>query len=244
MWYKRTFHKLSKEDNLLVEPADYAAFEAVNPLNGEPITLYNLDPAKQGLVNILDTNSSINERTYTGFEVSFSSRLPRGGTAFGGWTPQRTISVTCDTDNPNAFRFCDQRSLDIPYRHDAKLAISYPLFLGLQSSMSVQSYAGLPLGVNWVPAASVFPGGRRTASITVPLIAPGTKYLDRMNQVDLGLKKIFRRGGLEVHAQFDLFNAFNSSVVLEEVQTFGTALGRPNRILQGRLPRVAMQLKF
>ena len=55
--------------------------------------------------------------------------------------------------------------------------------------MSFLSYAGPLLGVNWTPGAMVFPNGQRTQPVTVPLIAPGTKYGDRWNQVDIGGKK-------------------------------------------------------
>jgi len=35
-----------------------------NPLGGDPVTLYNLNPAKASAVDILDQNSSSNYRKY------------------------------------------------------------------------------------------------------------------------------------------------------------------------------------
>src|SRR5207249_2018766 len=88
-WYRRRFFDLERQKNLLASFSDYTPFQAANPLNnGEMITIYNLNLSKQGQVDLVDATSSINKRTYTGFEVSFMARLPKGGTAFGGWTTE------------------------------------------------------------------------------------------------------------------------------------------------------------
>jgi hypothetical protein len=78
----------------------------------------------------------------------------------------------------------------------------------------------------------------------VPLIAPGTKYGDRWNQVDIGGKKIFRVGRAELQGSVDVFNALNSSAVLTQLQTFGPSLDRPTTLLQGRLLRLSGTIKF
>jgi hypothetical protein len=243
-WYRRTYHDIEKSDNLLVSDADYTPFQVTNPQNaGEQFTVYNLNRAKQGQVDILDTNSDVDQQMFNGFELSFMTRLPNGGTFFGGWTTDRNVTVTCDADNPNNRRFCDQRDLDIPLRHDFKLAGGYPLPFGIQAGFSFQSYAGLPLQVNWAVPANLFPGGR-TEAVTVPLIAPGTKYLERWNQLDISTKRVFSLGRLRLNGQAELFNVLNSSVVLSENQSFGTSLGQPTSTLQGRLLRLAIQAKF
>ena len=67
--------------------ADFTPFQVANPLgNGEMITIYNLNPAKRGQVEILDYNSDTNTHISNDFEFSFNSRLPNGSTVFGGWT--------------------------------------------------------------------------------------------------------------------------------------------------------------
>jgi len=42
----------------------------------------------------------------------------------------------------------------------------------------------------------------------------------------------------------DIYNLLNSSVVLTEIQTFGTALGRPTSMLQGRFVKLGLLTKF
>ena len=78
----------------------------------------------------------------------------------------------------------------------------------------------------------------------MPLNAPGTKLLDRQNQLDIRLKRLFKLRGLSLEAQADAYNALNTGVVLTPVQTFGSALDRPASILQGRLFRFGLQARF
>ena len=47
------------------------------------------------------------------------------------------------------------------------------------------------LGVNWNVPASAFPNGQRTQSVTVPLVAHGTKFLSQSAALDVSLKRRF-----------------------------------------------------
>jgi hypothetical protein len=76
------------------------------------------------------------------------------------------------------------------------------------------------------------------------LVAPGTKYLKRWNQVDVNLKKSFRAGRLELRPSIDIYNLLNSSVVLTELQVFGPTLGQPTSLLQGRFMKLGILAKF
>ena len=164
---------------------------------------------------------------------------------FGGWTVDQNLTATCDRADPNTGggRFCDQTTFGMPYRSDFKVAGNHPLPRGFDAAATFISYAGSPLSVNWVIPANLFPGGR-TQVETVPLIRPGTKYLKRWNQLDANLKKLFRLKRVQLSGELDVYNVLNSSVVLSEIQTFGSALGQPQSFLQGRLARLALQMKF
>jgi hypothetical protein len=118
----------------------------------------------------------------------------------------------------------------------------------------VQSYGGdsqnnttypisSALTVNWAVPTNLFPGGR-TQPVTVPLIPPGAKYLDRWTQVDLSFKKLLTFGRQRFEASLDMFNALNSNVILVQNQAFGPTLDQPQQILQPRLLRVSGQWKF
>ena len=84
------------------------------------------------------------------------------------------------------------------------------------------------------------------ATLNVPLVAPGTEYAERLNQLDVSLAKRFQLGATRVQGQFDMFNALNRSDVLSvRSLNFGTtSYMQPSSVLQGRILRLGMQLKW
>jgi hypothetical protein len=95
------------------------------------------------------------------------------------------------------------------------------------------------------PGALVIPN-MTAANLNVPLVAPGTEYADRVNQLDVSLAKWFQIGGTRVQGQLDLFNALNRSDVLS-VRSLNYGTGsylQPSSVLQGRIVRLGMQLKW
>ena len=77
------------------------------------------------------------------------------------------------------------------------------------------------------------------------MIPPGSKYLDRLNQLDLRLAKKFKfRDSGYWQVQADVFNSLNSHVVIQQNQTYGTALDQPTQVLQGRLLSLGAQFHF
>ncbi len=263
-WVRRDFRRLFWTDNVLTTHDDYTIAPVRNPLDpSETIPIYNLNVAKRGLVQEVDKNSDRNRRSYNGFDVGFTARVG-GGTVFGGTSIGRQMFVNCEVDDPNSLRYCDQRDLDIPYLAQFKLAASYPLPFQIQISGTWQGYPGVPSGtarqdVLYTPALSrvedpslnvnyivdrTIVANLTQASVTVPLIRPGSDYLDRWNQVDMRLARKFAVRGVQAQGQFDIFNLLNSNSILGEVETFGTSLHRPTAILQGRLFAAGVQLNF
>ncbi|HMF95520.1 MAG TPA: carboxypeptidase regulatory-like domain-containing protein [Vicinamibacterales bacterium] len=246
-WYRRETYDVEQQINTLITVADYTPFTTPNPLgNGESITVYNLNRAKQGQVDLLDTTAADRSQarvSYNGLELSFVARLPRGANLFGGWSADRLVTVSCAGYDPNTFRFCDQSQYEIPFRSDFKLTGSVPVVWQIQIGLALQSYAGQPLSVNWAVPANLFPGGR-TQPVTVNLVPPGSQYLSRWNQLDVSFRKTVTLGRVRVDGALDVFNSLNTSVVLSQNQNFGSTLGQPQAVLQGRLLRVSSQLKF
>ena len=253
-YFRRGFHRLIRSTNLAAGLSDYTPLAITSPLNGESITIYSLSPAKLGLVNIIDTNSSANTQTYNGFEGSFDARLNKRLTTFGGITVGRTIAKTCDVlDDPNLLRFCDQTALSIPFQAQYKLSGAYQLPVGFQASGVFASYPGLPLNastgtwlgtVNYLVNKAIAPGLTQS-QVTVPLVAPGgSSYFNRLSQLDLRVAKSVRIARVNLQGALDVFNALNASTVFNQIQTFGSALGRPTDVIQGRVFRFGAQVKF
>jgi hypothetical protein len=87
-----------------------------------------------------------------------------------------------------------------------------------------------------------------TPSLTIPLVPAGTvRFMERENILNLSIRRAFRfGGGVEVSPEFDLFNALNADTVTgDRSANFGTATyGQASRILNARLPRVAVRVKW
>ena len=278
-WYYARNYNAQRTENTLLSPSDYVPVTTTNPLDGSPLTVFNLDPAKRGLVDLVDVNSDINRHLYTGFDLGVTARRANGAQLLVGWAMEQIRDVTCDTDNPNPntsvptlseWRFCDQTGElfqelgavpGIPFRHEFKVAGSHPLPWGLQAAVSFLSYPGAtcncpgavtpplggwagPLNVLWAVPPAVFPGGQRTEPVTAHLIAPGSKYLETWNQLDVAVKWSTRAGRFEFLPAFEVFNLLNSSVVLNENQNFGSALGTPSQIIQGRFIKLGALVRF
>jgi len=124
---------------------------------------------------------------------------------------------------------------------------------------------GSPVGTNWqitragrypatcpspCPAGQlIFPAGSTpltSASITVPLVPAGTEFLDRVRQLDLSLAKSFQVGSSRMTGQLDVFNVANSAAVASVASTlYGTAAyQRPSSVLQGRMIRIGVQMRW
>ncbi len=249
-YFTRSYDAQATLNKALSLSSSYLSVPTTNPLTNDPLTVFNLNPAFQGQVRNVVQNSEINHRDYTAYEASLQARLAGGGTLLGGWALERTRTVTCDTTNANALFYCDQTgelsqsigTLSIPFRNEFKLAATFPLPWKIQTGVSMLSYPGLPLTVSWAVPLTILPN--RSAPVTVPIIAPGTSYLERWNQVDVHVMREIKAGRLAVRPTLEVFNLTNSSVVLGQILTFGSALGRPASTLQGRLMKLSAMVKF
>ena len=190
--------------------------------------------------------------------------------------------INTSYNDPNSLRYCDERG-KIPFRHEGKIIASIPLKWGIQASAIMLSSPAFEKYVNWditaaarysadckgcaagqliVPAGVTIP----TGSIRVALSEPGTRYSDRLNQLDLGIKRTFKfKERYTLQGQVDFFNVMNSNTNLVETQNLGvgaqtaTAVpgsysiapftlggpgGRPVSVLQARLMRIGFQFHF
>ena len=263
-WVRRSYRRIFWTDNIDTTLGDYTIVNTPNPLNpSEVIPIYNLSRTKLGLVHQVDKNSTANQKWYNGYDLGFTARIG-GANLYGGVSTGRQITVNCEVDDPNSLRFCDERALDIPYLTQFKISGSYSLPLGIQISGNWQGYPGVASGtnrqdgdytaannrvidpslnVNYVVDRTIVPSLVVT-SVTVPLLTPGTKYLDRWNQVDVRLAKKFQVQKVRFQGQVDIFNILNASSILSTNETFGSSLDRPTSILQGRLIAIGAQMTF
>jgi len=82
--------------------------------------------------------------------------------------------------------------------------------------------------------------------VTVNLLAPGRRFGDRINQLDLRAAKTLKFGRSRTLVAVDIYNALNSSAVLTYNSAFvpgGTWL-QPLTILTPRFFRITAELVF
>ena len=313
MWLHGGEYQQVYVQNYAVPGSAWTPFQIFNPLDGTPITVFNLQPSYFGLIPALHQSNapqSLRRSTYNGFETSVSARTSRGTFVVFAWTIDRSIDVGCDqntdplaaaVNDPNSLRFCDWsgstyqdlgKITGIPYRNEFKVQGNVPLKWGIEANASLYSdptfstnfavnagataepgatLAGQVMGfktVNWPitptarypadctcpnPGALVDPGLAQGAE-TIQLISPGSRLTPRLNQLDLGVRKVFHiREKFTLMGEAQFFNALNSNAVQTESYTLGTSIkpylaggigGVPTAILNPRMMRLNLQFKF
>jgi hypothetical protein len=157
-WIRRNDYQQRLITNQAVPASAWTPVTITNPLDGTPITMYNLASSFVGVTpQLYMTNApnSLRANTYTGVETSVQGRLPHGGFILAGWTVDHENARYCEEtiganslNDPNSLRFCDwygnlYQTLgavpSIPYRHEFKLQGSVPLPYQFEVSFSLYS---------------------------------------------------------------------------------------------------------
>jgi len=139
-----------------------------------------------------------------------------------------------------------------PFLTEVKIGGAYPLpWWGVQLSATVQSIPGTPITATAVvPNAQIAPSLGRTlaagaaGTATVQLIAPGTMFGERLNQVDFRVAKTVKMSRARIKAMVDLYNLFNASPVLALNTRYGPAWQQPLLVLSGRFVKLGVHVDF
>ena len=244
-YYRRYLNPLWT-NNTLTTAADYTLINIADPRgNGQTLPIYNLVPAKNGQVANVDSHSTENNTVFRGFEVSVNARFGRGGNLTTGFASGRTTTKTCQAgvSNPNVLLYCDQSDFDVPYLTNYKFAGSYPIVWGISAAAVIQSTPGATRQISYVVSRAIVPT-LTLSSLTVPLSEPGSSYYPRLNQLDLRFSKNIRYKGARIQPQVGIFNVTNADTILSQTNTFGPALGRIGKVLDGRLVKIGAQVDF
>jgi hypothetical protein len=138
----------------------------------------------------------------------------------------------------------------------AKFLAVYPLPWGLQASATYQNIAGIPYTATYpAPNAQIASTlGRNVgscrgaatcnANVNVELVAPNTRYEDRLQQVDLRFTKRFQVERFTLRGNFDIYNVLNGSAILSENTGYGVQWLTPYETMGGRLFKFSTQFEF
>jgi hypothetical protein len=246
---KRSYHDKHWTDNLAIAPSDYILYTVPDPrpdFAGQTLPVYSQGRPGDGIfgsLNEFDTNSNNNTQVYNGLDVSLTVRLPGGASLYGGTSTGRTVFSTCDVEDANNLRFCDQSLSDVPFLTLFKLSGTYPLPYGVRVSASYQSTPGTERVINYQVVSAQVPLLAQPSQ-NIRLNEPGSLYNDRVNQLDVNLTKSIRVNNVDIRPELGMFNLLNGSAVLSQVNTFGSTLNRVNTILAPRLFRVGVTVKY
>ncbi len=272
VYARRWFGNLRATRNTAVTSANFSTYCVSAPINPDlpggggyqECGLWDVNPDKFGQVSNVIGIAPAQEQVFDGVDLTSSARFHGGIVASGGVSIGRVRTNTCYATSdlsvafpsatgstaisaPRTDEFCDVRP---PFQPNVKVLLVYPLpWGGVQTAATIQSLPGPQVAATYsITSAQVIGSLGRPLSAgnaTVDLIAPGTRYGDRLNQVDFRVSKIFRFGAKgRVQGNFDLYNMFNANPVLALNNTYGAAWQRPLQILQGRLLKFSAQLDF
>jgi hypothetical protein len=161
-WYRRSLYQQTLVLNYAVGPDAWTPVTITNPLDGTPITLYNLTKTP-GSPALFQTNApqSLAKNVYTGYEASVVARLPHGAFGIFGWTIDRNLDRNCDEstgfstgitgnklNDPNTLRYCDMfgqlyqnlgKVGSPPWQNEFKAQGGVPIRWGIIGSLSFYS---------------------------------------------------------------------------------------------------------
>ncbi len=275
-YFRRWLGNYTTTDNLALGAADFTQFSITAPSDprlpgGGGYTvggLYNVTAA--GFATPARNNVTFAEpyggitQVYNGFLANISARTTSGITLTAGINSGKTVNDYCavraqvpeltvtaapvalSPTNPNCLtdpgfitKITGLGSYTIP-KVDVLIAGTF------------RSDQGAPLRATWnAPVATVSAALGRPAAVagvTVPidLIAPGEKWGDRVNELDIRFAKVLRFGRTRTHVGFDVFNLLNSDAILTYNSTFvpgGTWLA-PQSVMTPRFYKVSAQIDF
>ena len=113
---------------------------------------------------------------------------------------------------------------------------------------STSNSAGTSMSANAAIAAATTTLGRAYSSGPnarfFNIIEAGTVYVERMNELDLRMSKLFRLNTTRTSINFDFYNVLNSNSVINENITYGAAWRTPQLILLPRIFKLSAQFDF
>ncbi len=249
--------------NLANPTADYTATTVdsagqpwINPISGQAMTLYNLNPADVGLSNYLITNiPELDTNHYNGLEFTLTKRMSRGWQILAGYTLQQQKGTYSrgwgdDFNNPNNEINRKNAVLNYDATQMFKVLTNYTLPKSIALGLNYQHYTGYPLDPNNGPPTAVFKGLEQ-GQVSVIGAPIGKIRLPNVNIANLRLSRPTHMGDrFTLEPIADLFNITNANTVISEVPsisadpTAASNFQMPTNQLNPFIARFALRLSF
>jgi hypothetical protein len=271
-FFRRWYSNFTVTDNLAVSPTDFTQFSVTAPVDsrlpgggGYVIPgFYNLNPNRVGAVNNYITfadNFGGQTEHWDGVDATMNVRLLTGAVLQGGLSTGRTTTDDCAivTNYPGAIAAASSIGtvqstqmchLQTPFLTQIKLLGTYTVpKVEVRVAATFQSFAGPLIAANYVATNAVVepslgrPLSGGAANVTTNLVAPGTMYGARVNELDLRFTKLLKFGRVRTGLNLDLANALNTNAILTENNNYAS-WQVPQSIVQARLFKVSVQFDF
>ncbi|HUK37162.1 MAG TPA: hypothetical protein VLV86_24775, partial [Vicinamibacterales bacterium] len=269
-YFRRSFGNFIVTDNLAVAASDYSPFYVTAPLDprlpgGGGYTIgpfYDRNPntLTRPANNIIEPASDYGNQTqvWSGYDLTMSARPAPRFTLTGGMSTGRTLTDNCAI----LAQVPEASALGVPYCHqltnfltDLRMQSVYIVpKIDVQLGAVLRSSPGPAITANQVIADAAVRGslGRDlsggAANVTVNLVAPGTLYGDRVNELDLRIGKKLTFGRVRSVVGVDVYNALNANPALTEGTTYQnsslTGWRVPTSIQPARFAKISLQLDF
>jgi len=269
-YYYRTKKNLVGLINTAALPSDYTPTTTyvngapiINGLTQQPITLYNLDPAKVGKFAFELTNIPLlNDNAYHGVEFDAVKRMSNHWQLLAGFTIQRQKGMYCcngysddalaasdNVNDPNLNINRANNYLNNDATYVFKVDSTYELPWKIGSSVNFQHYTGFPFQPNQVFSQPALPDGTpqdfNQGSETVILQPAGVQRLPSVNLLNVRFSREFIISDRwHVQPLVDLFNLTNGQTVVSEVNTFGPNYKFPTNTINPFLARFGLRFNF
>jgi hypothetical protein len=215
-----------------------------NPLNNEPLTIYNQNPATTGGQNNVVTNAEKLETNYNGVEFTIQRRFTADAYVQGGYHYGKNLGriAAGELNDPNADIFADGAvGTDEP--HQVKVAVVFLLPWKVSVSGFFQGYSGHPRVRTLQVGRALVPTLTR-ATQTVRLERNDDNRYESNKLVDLRVGRRFQSGSLRYEVFADAYNLFNANTILADVTTVGSSLGQVSETIRPRVIRLGGKLAF
>ena len=270
-YFRRTYGNFIVTDNLAVTATDFGSFSITAPIDarlpdggGYSISgLYNVNPNKVGQVNNYITRADDfggQIEHWNGVDFNLNARFAAGSLLRGGLSTGRTTQDTCAivTNRPDltaattigAVQSTQMCHVETPFLTQVKLLGTYAVpKVGIDLSATFQSLPGPHIAANFIASSALVqpslgrPLSGGAANVTINLVTPGTRYGERLNQLDLRFTKNLRFGRSRFRASLDVYNALNGNYIRTVNANYASWL-TPTAILDPRLVKISAQLDF
>jgi len=240
---------------------------------GYPLTGFDITSAANARPTdyfvTLSNNYGKQTEHFDGVNISLQARLQNGLLLQAGVGPGRVVTNDCEVvddlpemlqttaGNPTrsftaASRPLERCEQNNGWRTGVNGLASYTIpKIDLQVSGTFQNQPGIQTDANYNTPVSATDLGRPFTGATFRnynIVKAGEVYIERLNQIDFRVAKLFRFAGARTSVNFDLYNLTNSNSVLTENATFvvapSTAWRTPQSILLPRLFKISAQFDF